>query len=115
MEMSKMEIDKLMQQILLERMQHEYDEFIDGLTMKPVEDIIDAAYEKVSKEDILIAVETGNLSPGQVRALLREGYPLDGCYQRWLEEDINHMEDLILCVEDYAKSLMRNKDKEFER
>ena len=50
-----------------------------------------------------------------MKALLRENYPLEGCYQRWLEEDVTYMEDLRICIEDHAKGLLRYMDKERER
>ena len=104
-----------LQQILFERMTQEYEKFIDKLMVSDPEDIIKASYEKVFKEDILAIVETGELDPAHVRALLRENNPLDGCYQSWLDTDVSYMEDLRMCVEDHAKSLMKNKDKEYER
>lgn len=108
-------IEMDLKQILFERMTQEYDNFINKLMMSEPEKIIKASYEKVFKEDILAIVESGDLSPAHVRALLRENHPLDGCYQRWLDEDVSYMEDLRMCVEDHAKSLMKYKDKEYER
>lgn len=104
-----------LQQILFERMTQEYEWFIDKLMASNPEDIIRSAYEKVFKEDILAIVEAGELEPAYVRALLRENNPLDGCYQKWLNEDVSYMEDLRMCVEEHARSLMRYKDKEYER
>lgn len=108
-----MEMD--LKQVLLERMTQEYDNFINKLMVSEPEEIIKASYEKVFKEDILAIVEAGDLSPSHARALLYENYPLDGCYQKWLNEDVSYMEDLRMCVEDHAKNLMRYKDKEYER
>ena len=77
-------------------------------------EIIQASYEKVFKEDILAVVECGVLDTECVKALLKEKYPLDGCYQRWLEEDVTYMEELRYCIEDYAKSTMRGKHQSLE-
>ena len=108
-------IDKDLNQILLEKMTKEYDEFIEKLSMQSPDEIIRASYEKVFKEDILAVVESGALEAKYVKALLRENYPLEGCYQRWLEEDVTYMEDLRICIEDHAKGLLRYMDKERER
>lgn len=67
------------------------------------------------KEDIIAVVESRELEPKYVKALLRENYPLEGCYQRWLEEDVTYMEDLRICIEDHAKGFLRYKDMERER
>ena len=49
-------IDKDLNQILLEKMTKEYDEFIEKLSMQSPDEIIRASYEKVFKEDILAVV-----------------------------------------------------------
>ena len=108
-------IDKDLNQILLEKMTKEYDEFIEKLSMQSPDEIIRASYEKVFKEDILAVVERGALEPKYVKALLRDNYPLEGCYQRWLEEDVTYMEDLRICIEDHAKGFLRYMGKDRER
>lgn len=113
--MSREDIEKDLNQILLEKMSKEYDEFIEKLSLQSPDEIIRASYEKIFKEDILAVVESRELEPKYVKALLRENYPLEGCYQRWLEEDVTYMEDLRICIEDHAKGLLRYMDKERER
>ena len=107
-----MTIEKELNDILYERMSREYDDFLTALAMKNPDEIIRASYEKVFKEDILAVVESRMIEPNYVKALLRENYPLEGCYQRWLDEDVSYMEDLRCCIEDHAKGLMRYTDKE---
>ena len=70
-----------LRQMLLERMQQEYDAFIERLLLQAPEVILRASYEKVFKEDIMQIVENGSLAPEHVRALLKEKNPLEGCYQ----------------------------------
>ena len=96
-------------------MSREYDDFLTVLVMKSPDEIIRASYEKVFKEDILAVVESRMIEPKYVKALLRENYHLEGCYQRWLGADVSYMEDLRCCIEDQAKGLMRYTDKERER
>ena len=110
-----MTIEKELNDILYERMSREYDDFLTALAMKNPDEIIRASYEKVFKEDILAVVESRMIEPNYVKALLRENYPLEGCYQRWLDEDVSYMEDLRCCIEDHAKELIRYKDMERER
>ena len=113
--MGRGKIEQEMNEILLEKMSKEYDDFIEKLSLQSPDEIIRASYEKVFKEDILAVVESRELEPKYVKALLRENYPLEGCYQRWLEEDVTYMEDLRLCIEEHAKGFLRYMDKEFER
>lgn len=102
-------------QILYKRMSQEYDSFIEKLKHCAPDEIIKASYEKVFKEDILLIVENGELMNSDIRALLREKYPLDGCYQKWLDEDISYMEELKMCVENHARDIDKHKKKEYER
>ena len=110
-----MTIEKELNDILYERMSREYDDFLMALSAKSPDEIIRASYEKVFNEDILAVVEREMVEPKYVKALLRENYPLEGCYQRWLDEDVSYMEDLRCCIEDHAKELIRYKDMERER
>ena len=56
--MSREDIEKDLNQILLEKMTKEYDDFIEKLSMQSPDEIIRASYEKVFKEDILAVVES---------------------------------------------------------
>lgn len=113
--MSEDKMKNALNQILYKRMSQEYDAFIEKLKHCTPEEIIKASYEKVFKEDILLIVENGELEHSDVRALLKEKHPLDGCYQKWLDEDVSYMEDLKTCVENHAKDITRYMKKEYER
>ena len=67
--------------LLYEKMQQEYDAFIAGLKLMSSEQVIDSAYEKVIKSDILIECENGRLEQKEAKALYLEKYPLDRIYQ----------------------------------
>lgn len=113
--MSENKMNNALNQILYKRMSQEYDSFIEKLRHCAPDEIIKASYEKVFKEDILLIVENGELMNSDIRALLSEKYPLDGCYQKWLDEDVSYMEDLKTCVENHAKDITRYMKKEYER
>lgn len=97
--------------LLAGRMHKEYEDFIEALMHRSPKEIISASFEKVFKEDILAVIESGDLSKTHMLALLREPYPLDGCYQRWLEEDVTYMDDLRYCIESHASSLQKRQEK----
>lgn len=60
----------------------EQKQFIENLKLQPAEKIIEAAYEKVMRDDILILLEPENetLSKEQAKALLKLDAPLSSCY-----------------------------------
>lgn len=80
---------------LYEKLSAEYDIFIDGLKGAAPDKIIESAYEKVFKEDILSCFEYGDsFNEQQLAALLALDNPLDALYRNWLHTDASHMDDL---------------------
>lgn len=108
-------VKKELNNALYKRMSHEYDVFIDKLKHMTPDEIIRASYEKVFKEDILLIVENGELSLSDIRALLNETNPLEGCYQNWLDEDISYMDELRTSVENHARNIIKHRVKDLER
>lgn len=101
---------------LNEKVQKEYDAFVEQLKALPPEQMIDHAYEKVFKEDLVLALSDAKLSNAAAKALLRLQAPLDTLYQDWLDKDVSYM-DLLHDVVDYRaeKAVKEMKQKEKER
>ena len=100
--------------LLLERMQHENEDYHDSLLSQPPKEIIDSAYEMAMKNDIVLSVENDSLSPPQIDALLTLEYPLDAIYHEWLDTDASYMEMLSdsmkNLIEDQIKILQQRDD-----
>jgi len=64
---------------LWEKAQKEQSEYIEDLKRLPPEQIIDRAYEKTMRDDILITFEGDRLSDKQGGALVRLDYPISAC------------------------------------
>ena len=79
--------------LLIQKVQSEYDEFIESLKKLPSEKVIDFSYDK---------------------SLYRLKYPLDYCYQEWLNNDLSHMEMLEDTINDAANKISNRErnDKE---
>lgn len=90
---------------LYEKARAEQNRFIDTLMKKSPKDIIDAAYEKVMRDDILMIFENEDLPDNHVKALLKLKYPLAECYDKWLKADCSHMEMLKDTIEDFGEHL----------
>lgn len=95
------------QELLAEKVRNEYDNFLAGLKELPVEKVIESSYEKVFKEDLLICIENGHLEPTEAKALYKQKYPLDYCYQEWLENDCGYMDMLQDTIDDAAKDAVK--------
>ena len=67
-------------ELLYEKLQAEYNAYIESLKQMTPEQVIENAYQKVFKEDLIIAFENANLEPLEAKALYLEKYPLSVTY-----------------------------------
>ncbi len=102
-------------ELLYEKVQAEYDVFIEELKRMTPEQVIEKAYEKVIKEDLVTEIQHGSLEPNEAKALYREKYPLDRMYQEWLDADVSYMDLLKDSIDDTAKKVVKEmKEKQRE-
>lgn len=99
---------------LYEKLSAEYDAFIGELKAAPPDKIIESAYEKVFKEDILMCFEyNDDLSDEKIDALLALESPLDSLYQNWLDTDVSYMDDLRDTIHSFVRNeVLEQKEKE---
>lgn len=93
--------------LLYEKMQAEYTDFLNRLKEMPIEKVIEHAYEKVFKEDLVSCIECGNLEPNEAKALYLQKYPLDYCYREWLDNDCSYMDMLRDTIDDASKNAVK--------
>ena len=73
---------------LYEKMKNELNELKTELKSKPPDEIIQSAYELVTKEDILSVFEIEeDFDLQEYKALLKTKKPLEYLYQEWLDYD----------------------------
>lgn len=102
-------------ELLYEKVQAEYDTFLEELKQMTPEQVIDRAYEKVTKENMVAVIQEKELTPIEAKALCREKYPLDRMYREWLDTDVSEMQMLKDSIDDTAKKSVRElKDKQRE-
>ena len=97
---------------LWEKAAKEQSDYIEHLKTLPPEQIIDRAYEKVMRDDILITFEDDSLSDKQVEALAKLDYPLSVCYDEWQKTDVTYMDRLRDVVDDVANDLIKQNEAE---
>lgn len=66
--------------LLYERLSQEHDDFVADLKTKTPEQIIEASYEKVIKDDLLSIFEYTEFPQCEAKALYKLGKPLDALY-----------------------------------
>lgn len=96
-----------LKQQLNEKLQKEYDDFIERLKSLPPEQIIRCSYETVFKEEFMTTVQYKDLSKQEIKALLKMDYPLDSLYQEWLKNDLSYIPLIEDTVDDHIKKVMK--------
>ena len=109
-----MQNEQELRDLLYEKMCNEQENFIEKLKHSTPEKIIEAAYEKVMRDDILILLEPENetLSHEQVKALSKLDSPLSACYNEWLGNDCSYMDMLRDTVTDFAEGLAEKAEQQ---
>ena len=95
--------------LLYEKAQKEYDDLIAELKELPSEQVIERAYEKVIKENILCILEDSQRDQKEAKALYLEKYPLDRAYQDWLKSDVSETAMLRDSIDDTAKDVVKER------
>lgn len=95
--------------LLYEKAQKEYDDLIAELKELPSEQVIERAYEKVIKENILCILEESQRDQKEAKALYLEKYPLDRVYQDWLKSDVSETAMLRDSIDDTAKDAVKER------
>ena len=93
--------------LLYDKLAKENDAFTADLKTKTPEQIIEACYEKVLKDDLLSLFEYTKFPQQEAKALYRLKNPLDALYQEWLHNDMTYMDMLRDTVDNRIESAVR--------
>ena len=83
-----------LQEQLYDKLQKEYDSFIEEIKGLPPDEIIEKSYEKVYKEELLSLFYDDKRDDEEAQALLDLEYPLEELYQEWMDTDASISETL---------------------
>ena len=83
---------------LIEKARAEQSGLKNYLLYQPVEEILDRAYEYATREDILMIIESGELSEKEVKALNSSRTPLADVYRCADKNEVNIMDSLRDCI-----------------
>ena len=101
-----------LKQRVQEKITNEYNDFIVELKKERPEVIIERAYEKVCKEEMLYVFEKNDLSVNECKSLLKCSNILDDCYSEWLKSDGNFNEMLEYAVENSIEHITEDFKRE---
>ncbi|NBI18784.1 DUF3849 domain-containing protein [Neglecta sp. X4] len=87
---------------LYDKMLEEKERFREELLSMEPEEILDHAWEYTAREDILMAVEHGDMEEGQAKALLSPPSPLADVMKEYRKQEVNNGA-ILAALEDAAK------------
>lgn len=96
---------------LYDKMQTEYDEYIDKLKDTNAQNIIDNAYQITMKEELVAMFypELEKYDMEDIRALNKSKEPLEELYQGWMDSDAGIHSVLEDSVDDTIEDLKREQ------
>ena len=99
------------QEQLYEKLQREYNDFLQKLRGMQVEQIIEAAYEKVIKEEILtIFADKGLLPDKTAEALLDKNINMEDFYSIWKDSDWEIRET----INEFCATIVHEADQDYK-
>ena len=84
-------MDEQIRHKLYQKMEHEFNSYIEKLKKLPPEKIILGSYEKIMKEEMMLSFYPDNemYDINQIKALNNYDKPLDKLYSDWMDSDIS--------------------------
>ena len=97
---------------LYEKMSYEQDYYRQWLLSQPPEEILNHTYEYAMREDILMAMETAELTDSQAQALLSSDTPLGDVYREFGKIETDHMDVIRDCIINRANDICKILDEQ---
>lgn len=95
---------------LIEKMNAEFNGFLDYLRSLSVEEALEHSYEKTMKEDLVFSVMDEPLSERKARALLKKEHPLEECFIELQKSEYSYMPGLRAVIE-YRASVLEHRSR----
>lgn len=105
---------------LYEKLDDEYNKFIEKLKKKTPQEIIESSYEKVIKEELkeMFYPSNNQYDVAELKGLIKAKNSLDELYHGWMDCDLSICEQLEYSVDETLELLnkeLKSKNKTKER
>lgn len=97
-------------QKICHRVEEEMQMFVSALKAKPVNEVLDAAYELTMKRELLYVIQNEEVEESALMKLSGCEYPLACLYDEWLSDDYSFLDCLRNTVRDYAEKKAYSAD-----
>lgn len=93
-----------------EKMFAEQENFRNWLLTQTPQEVLNHAYEYITREDIVLSMEYNDLSPKQAAALMKSATPLADVFAKWESWETNYMQNIWEAVTARANELVRSEN-----
>jgi len=97
--------------LLQQKLDKEYEDFIEELKNERVDVIVERAYELVVKQSIMDYIQTQEMTANKINALLKEEKLLNSLYNKWMESDGEFYTIIGEKVEEKIRDITNNYQK----
>lgn len=99
---------------LYEKADLELKTFFNDIEKLPPKELINKAYEVITKQDLLMSLEAPDfLSDSQLSVLCQLEQPLTSLYFDWMEHDDSRMQEIRDSMSDYTDTRLKEKAMEY--
>lgn len=88
--------------LLIEKARVEYNDFLKDLHKLSTKEVLEKSYEKIFKEELLIAVESNQFTQIESKALYLDPKPLDRIYKDWVMGGLGCLDIMKKSISDSA-------------
>ena len=107
--MDYQEYRQSLNQKLAERVERELADFREDILSKSPQEIYDAAYQIILKNDIAKCFSDADYSPQAAKALMKSPNLLQDIYEEWIEREDSHMDELRQTVADFKSYMVKTE------
>lgn len=107
--MDYQEYRQSLNQKLAERVEGELADFREDILSKSPQEIYDAAYQIILKNDIVECFSDADYSPQAAKALMKSPNLLQDIYEEWIEREDSHMDELRQTVADFKSYMVKTE------
>lgn len=94
---------------LYEKMRAEQEQYRNYILSQRPEEILNHTWEYTMREDMVMAMETLDLTPAQAKALLKSPHPLSDVMKEFRDRETDHMDTIRDSIESRAKEVLKRE------
>lgn len=99
--------DEELNTALYEKAFAEQEKYRDWLLSQPPAEILNHTYEYTMREDMLMSLESHDLTDKQAKALLKSTCPLGDIFKEWENRETDHMDNIRDTIENRANVVIQ--------